>query len=160
MRILVIAAAFALLTGCSNDKPVAEGEAKKVAAEGTYGEVITDDGSITVDQLIAEMGNKPEIQAKVKGKIVECCQVKGCWMNIEKSDGSLMRVTFKDYGFFVPKDVSGKTAIMQGRAYYDTLSVEMQRHYAEDAGNSPAEINRITEPKTELTFEADGVLIR
>ena len=34
-----------------------------------------------------------------------------------------------------------------------------QRHYAEDAGKSKEEIEKITEPKIAYTFLADGVLI-
>jgi hypothetical protein len=75
-------------------------------------------------------------------------------------DGEEMRVTFKDYGFFVPLDAAGKTVIMEGKAYYDTTSVDMLRHYAEDAGESPEEIEKITEPKLELAFEATGVLLK
>jgi len=33
------------------------------------------------------------------------------------------------------------------------------RHYAEDAGKSKEEIEKITEPETNLMFLADGVLI-
>ena len=71
-------------------------------------------------------------------------------------------VRFKDYGFFVPKDttVYGKLAIVQGIASLDTLTVDLQRHYAEDDGKSQEEINAITEPKYEVLFMADGVIIK
>jgi len=69
-------------------------------------------------------------------------------------------VRFKDYGFFVPKEgVEGKEAIMHGYAKMDTISVDMLRHYAEDAGDSEEEIMKITEPSYTLEFIADGVLI-
>jgi hypothetical protein len=70
-----------------------------------------------------------------------------------------MMVRFKDYGFFVPKDCNGKTAIMNGVAYKEVVSVDMLRHYAEDAGKSKEEIMKITTPETRLSFEADGVMI-
>jgi hypothetical protein len=38
--------------------------------------------------------------------------------------------------------------------------VETLRHYAEDEGKSKEEIAAITEPVTEYTFEAVGVIIR
>jgi hypothetical protein len=43
---------------------------------------------------------------------------------------------------------------------WDTLSVEMLRHYAEDGGATPEEIEEITEPEYSLSFVADGVVIR
>ena len=96
----------------------------------------------------------------IEGKITEVCQKKGCWMNIEKGDGTTMMVRFKDYGFFMPFDCSGKTAIMHGNAFMDTVSVEDLRHYAEDAGKTEEEIAKITESKLELAFEADGVVLK
>jgi hypothetical protein len=41
----------------------------------------------------------------------------------------------------------------------ETLSVEQLRHYAEDAGKSQEEINKIKDPQVSLTFLADGVYI-
>ena len=70
-----------------------------------------------------------------------------------------MRVTFKDYAFFMPKDLSGKKVVIDGYAIVETTPVEVLRHYAEDGGKSKAEIDAITEPKRELAFEAAGVLI-
>jgi hypothetical protein len=70
-----------------------------------------------------------------------------------------MRVTFKDYAFFMPKDLSGKRVVVDGFARVETTSVEVLRHYAEDAKKTPAEITAITEPKREVSFEAAGVLI-
>ena len=68
-------------------------------------------------------------------------------------------VKFKDYGFFMPKDIAGKEVIINGKAYVEEVSVDEQRHYAEDAGKTKEEIAKITEPKRTFSFEADGVLI-
>jgi hypothetical protein len=100
------------------------------------------------------------LDIKLKGTVTEVCQAKGCWMTIDIGDGETMRVKFKDYGFFVPKDAAGKTAIMHGVAKKEEVSVDELKHLAEDAGQSEAEINAITEPQVELTFVADGVIIK
>jgi len=71
-----------------------------------------------------------------------------------------MRITFRDYGFFVPKDASGKEVIIQGIAKKEVTSVEELRHYAEDAGESEEAIAAITEPEENIVFVADGVIIR
>jgi hypothetical protein len=70
-----------------------------------------------------------------------------------------MRVTFKDYAFFMPKDLAGKHVVVDGYAYVETTTVEELRHYAQDAGKSKEEINAITQPKREVSFEAAGVLV-
>lgn len=124
------------------------------------GEFITADGAIDIESFKKEVEGKETFETKIETKIMSCCQKKGCWMKVDLGDGEEMRVTFKDYGFFVPLDAAGKTVIMEGKAYYDTTSVDMLRHYAEDAGESPEEIAKITEPKLELAFEATGVLLK
>ena len=69
-------------------------------------------------------------------------------------------VRFLDYGFFVPTEgAEGKRTVVQGQAFYDTLTVPMLKHYAEDAGKSQEDIDAITEPELRLAFTATGVMI-
>lgn len=162
-KLLTLLSAIMLFSACSNKtENTAENTETTEVKEptGSFGDKIDTEGAIPVDELIAQMGSQTEMPAKIEGTITECCQKKGCWMNIDKGDGTTMKVTFRDYGFFVPMDAGGRTAVMQGRAYVDTLSVETLRHYAEDAGRSEEEIAKITEPEVSLAFEADGVVIR
>ncbi|WP_242158251.1 DUF4920 domain-containing protein [Aestuariivivens sediminis] len=98
--------------------------------------------------------------SKFKATVSDVCQVKGCWMKLTLDDKSEVMVRFKDYGFFVPKTIKNKEVIVSGLAYIDELTVEDQRHYAEDAGQPSDEISRITEPKHIFAFEADGVLLK
>ena len=97
------------------------------------------------------------VTTTLQGTVNEVCQAKGCWMTIATGDDQEMMVKFKDYGFFMPKDISGREVVMNGIAYYQTTSVDELRHYAEDAGKSDDEIAQITQPKQELHFLADGV---
>lgn len=96
----------------------------------------------------------------IKGEIIDVCPKKGCWMNV-LVDTDTVFVKFKDYAFFVPKEgVEGKTAYITGEISNDTISVEMLRHYAEDANKSQMLINSITQPKITLNMIADGVAIK
>lgn len=99
------------------------------------------------------------INAKFKAEVASVCKSKGCWMNLKLEDGKEAAVKFKDYAFFVPKDIEEKEVVVNGKAYVSIVSVEDQRHYAEDAGKSEEEIAAITEPKKTLSFLADGVMI-
>lgn len=157
-KIFTILSIAVVMASCGNKEQANNKEADENT--GSFGAPIDDKGAIPITQLMADMTDKSEMNAKVEGKIKECCKKKGCWMDIENPDGSTMKVTFKDYGFFVPKNADGKTAIMQGRAFRDTLTVETLRHYAEDAGKSKEEIEKITEPQIDIAFEADGVIIK
>ncbi len=88
------------------------------------------------------------------------CKAKGCWIKVALDNDKETMVKFKDYGFFVPKDVENDTVIVQGRAFVSEMSVDEQRHFASDAGKSEEEIAAITEPKRTYSFIADGVLIK
>ncbi|CAH0994472.1 hypothetical protein EMA8858_00582 [Emticicia aquatica] len=125
----------------------------------SFGEKIKPNGAITTNELVKKATEKGKVEAKVSGVVESVCQVKGCWMKVKLEDGQTMRVTFKDYGFFVPKDIAGKTIVFEGNAATKTTSVDELRHYAVDAGKSKDDVAKITEPKTELTFEANGVLV-
>lgn len=96
---------------------------------------------------------------QITGKIKEVCQAKGCWMKVDLASGDEVFVKFKDYGFFVPTDAAEKTVVMNGQAFIEEMSIDEQKHYAEDKGASKADIEKITKPKKTLRFEADGVLI-
>ena len=101
-----------------------------------------------------------DLKIRMKGKIISTCPMKGCWMNMNIANDTIL-VRFKDYGFFVPKaGVEGSTAIINGYLSTDTLSVAQLRHYAEDAGKNKNEIMKITNPKITLSFLADGVAIQ
>ena len=100
------------------------------------------------------------IQVKFLATVSEVCQSKGCWMKLELTNGEQTMVRFKDYGFFVPKDIAGKEVVVNGLAFVEEMSVEDQQHYAKDAGKTTAEIAKITQAKKTFGFEADGVLLK
>lgn len=125
----------------------------------SFGEKITQNDAKSVAGITSLMEGKDSVQVKLTGKIVEVCQNKGCWMTLDLTNDQSMRVTFKDYGFFVPKNAGGHTAWVDGWAYRTITSVDELRHYAGDEGQSEEEIQKITEPKEEITFVANGVLL-
>lgn len=130
------------------------------AQNSFHGKKISEKGAVPAAQLATTMANKTEMPAKVEGTVESVCKVKGCWMKVNTTGGQTMRVSFKDYGFFVPKDIVGKTVVMQGTAKQTVTPVDELRHYAEDAGKSKEEIAKITEPEKALTFVADGVIVK
>ncbi|WP_019989511.1 DUF4920 domain-containing protein [Rudanella lutea] len=129
-------------------------------AQSFHGKKITEDGAIPAPELVAKLGDKSEFNTKVQGTVESVCKMKGCWMKVKTADGQTMRVTFRDYGFFVPKDIVGKQVVFEGTAQQTTTSVADLKHYAEDAGKSKAEIAKITQPEKAVTFVADGVIVK
>ncbi|MCE2504072.1 MAG: DUF4920 domain-containing protein [Chlorobi bacterium] len=93
---------------------------------------------------------------KVYGTILDVCQKKGCWMVI--SDGqSQMRITFKDYGFFVPTDCGGKQARVQGVVSVEEIPEDLAKHYAEESESEDPDA--ISGPQRVATMVATGVRI-
>lgn len=128
-----------------------------------FGELITADDALDYDSFLAKMEGQDSLIVKITGKVGEVCQAKGCWMNVgseNNPDAESIFVQFKDYGFFMPKDLTGSVVVMEGKAYREETSIDDLRHFAEDEGKSPEEIAQITEPKVELKFMASGVLIK
>ena len=59
----------------------------------------------------------------VEGKVDKVCQMKGCWLELMPAGESRgVRVTFENYGFFVPKDSMGWTARLEGKFVREELS--------------------------------------
>ena len=119
--------------------------------------------SINVEDFSFIKSDSPEnikMPIKIKGEILSTCPKKGCWMRIRAEEDTIL-VRFKDYGFFVPKQgVEGKEVIINGDLSVDTLTVPQLRHYAEDAGKTLKEINKIIDPEITLSFIATGVIIK
>ncbi len=137
-------------------------EAQKDVAFASFGEKIHPDGTISKEQIIEKYKNlKPgdTVTVKFTTTVNSVCQAKGCWMRLDLGDNEAM-VKFKDYGFFMPKNIAGREVIVNGKAFVSEMSVEEQRHYAEDAGKSKEEVEAITAPKITYSFEADGVLVK
>jgi hypothetical protein len=150
---------YLLIIGCLFMSIISFAQGPASAAKGVvYGAGSSNDGAIPVSDLEKNMKNN-KFEGKVSGRVVEVCQEKGCWMKIERPTGENLMVKFKDYGFFMPKNIVGKEVVLDGAATMKEVSVKQQKHYAEDAGKSKEEIEKIKEPKKELQFVAKGVLV-
>lgn len=160
-KFLSLLASTALVIACNTATIPANAQEKSgQPTVKNYGETISADGAISTAELVKAMAEKDELATKVEGEVITSCAMKGCWMDMKLADGSTMKVRFKDYGFFVPtKGLEGKHAVIQGTATREVVDVATLKHYAEDAGKSKEEIEKITEPRTDMMFLADGVLI-
>ncbi len=152
---------FVFTMSCSqNTENTAANKNNNSSAQYYYGDSIDGSGAITMDELKSKINEGEELAVKVTAPIEAVCQKKGCWMELKANDGSTMRVTFKDYGFFVPKDAKGKQAIVDGVARIEVTSIADLKEYAKDDGKSKEAIDSITEPLKELVFEAKGVILQ
>ena len=164
MKNLILILVLSLFAfACKNDKAGSETLPVKDVATNyqSFGDPITDENNTPIAELAEKykiMSSTDTIKVKIIATIKEVCQKKGCWMTVQMGEDEVM-VKFKDYAFFMPKDIAGREVIMEGKAYTEVTSVEDQRHFAEDAGESPEAIAAITETKKTYTFLSNGVLV-
>lgn len=105
-----------------------------------YGEKLKKmDEPISLTSLVASTNELESDQVLVKTSIAEVCEKKGCFFIAQEGEHSV-RITFKDYGFFIPTDSKGKEATIAGVFTKKVLSEEKAKHYAEDAGKESSDI--------------------
>jgi len=136
----------------------AQNDEIKPAAKGVvYGEAISTTGTtVSPADVQAKLVNNA-FEGKVTGKVTEVCKTMGCWIKVEKGDGTSLMVKSKDHGFFMPQDLVGKTVVIEGTASVKEVTEAKRKHLAEDAGKSKAEIKKIKGSEKEVQFIAKGV---
>lgn len=118
-----------------------------------FGEAIDFD-SIT-PMLLTRAVEEEKDEVLLVTEVREVCAKKGCFFIAQ--DGDLTaRVTFKDYGFFIPTDSGGKEVILKGVLTEKILSEEQAKHYAEDAGQDP---DLIKGEQREYSIVATSVIV-
>jgi hypothetical protein len=108
---------------------------------------------ITMDALMSDAKTYAGKTVRVDGVVSAVCVKKGCWMTLGGSDKTARaRITFKNYGFFVPLDCAGSKTSVEGVVELKTLSAAERAHLAEDAGKSVDQV-----PENEIRLVATAV---
>ena len=137
----------------------ANAQDKVPAAKGVvYGTVSAEAKPVTPDQIKDNLVNN-QFEGQVKAKVTSVCKAEGCWIKVQKADGTSMMVRAKDHKFLMPENIVGKTVLIEGDATVKETSEEMRKHYAEDAGKSKEEIAKIKGPEKDVQFAAKGVKV-
>jgi len=98
--------------------------ASPTASAGTpsqFGAALEPGPTVALATLLTDPKPYANQTVTTEGRVQRACSRKGCWMEIGEGEDAC-RVTFKDYGFFVPTDSAGAYAKIQGRI--DTREVE------------------------------------
>jgi hypothetical protein len=154
MKYLIIFGALFVTLSLQAQPP--SGKAKKGSV---YGKKVDPAGAADVSQLAANVERTDTVAVKVRGKVQDVCKQKGCWMTMMVNDSTEAFVKMKNYGFFVPTDLQGKTVVLEGVSFIKTTSVAELKHYAEDAKRSQAEIDAITVPEKQIRLLASGIVV-
>jgi hypothetical protein len=152
-KLLFSSLLFIALGACAQSKE------KTPAAKGVvYGVVADEKAPATPDDLAGKLVNN-QYEGQIKARVVEVCKAEGCWIKVQRKDGSAMMVRAKDHAFLMPENIVGKTVLIEGNATVKETTEEMRRHYAEDAGKSKEEIAKIKGSEKDIQFAAKGVKV-
>lgn len=125
-----------------------------------YGAKFTVSEALNLNDVVMKLKGGSEFpDVQVVAKVVDVCPKKGCWLKLELANGETATVKMKDYGFFLPVAAIGKNVVINGAVNLKTVSVAEQKHYAEDAKKSRAEIDAIKEARQEVRVLASGIVV-
>ncbi|HVG24888.1 MAG TPA: DUF4920 domain-containing protein [Thermoanaerobaculia bacterium] len=121
----------------------------------TRGAAISRDAkSVPLAQVVANPDAYVKDAVVVEATVTNACDRKGCWMQLTADGAPNMRVTFKDYAFFVPLDSKGMKARAEGVTVVKTLSKKDADHLESEG----AKLNRNADGTAkEVSFVASGV---
>lgn len=109
--------------------------------------------TVPVGKIAADPKKYEGKWVRVSGVVTDVCKTKGCWMKIADKQGAdavFVKFTCPIDGRLIPLDAPGKKSIVEGTVKIEVLSEKEARHYAEDGGASPAEIEKIKGEQTRL----------
>lgn len=111
-----------------------------------------DDG-MTLETLLTNATQHLNEEVTVTTRVAQVCQKKGCFF-IAQQGAHSARVSFKDYGFFVPSNISGRTVTLVGALFEREISPQQAQHFSADAGGTNA-----VQPGRQLEIVATSVLV-
>lgn len=147
MNALLVAVLVAVLVAAAPTEPLVRGE-KLSGAKPV--------------ELAKLMATPSEFEGKtvtVEARVRKACEKKGCWMELTGTNpkGPGIRVTFKDYGFFVPLDSAGRTAKVEGVVKVAELPEARVKHYEQEGATVPKDKDG---KYREVQLVASGVELR
>lgn len=123
-----------------------------------FGAAFTDAKTVSLADAMANVEMYAGKTIKIEGEITDVCQEKGCWLVVTDGERA-MRVKFKDYGFFVPKDSSGRKVVLEGTVEKKTIS-EMQAQHIAKESKEKVDPSTIKGPQVVIQMTATGVEVK
>lgn len=133
----LFACALLALVACNTSKEPAPAPAAATPpaaaqpARKTFGSPLGASPAASLVDVLKTPDKFADSSVTVEGEVRRACTRKGCWMELsEAQDPSApgCRVTFKDYGFFVPTDSAGSRARVEAKVESKTIKPELVAH--------------------------------
>jgi hypothetical protein len=145
----LLAVAVLSVLGCNTAKqpaPVAQAEAPAPtptpvpAGHKTFGAPLGAGTAVALSEVLKSPDKFADRSVLVEGEVRRACTRKGCWMELgEAQDTSApgCRVTFKDYGFFVPIDSAGSKARVEAKVETKVIKPSLVTHLEQEGAQFP-----------------------
>ena len=97
-----------------------------------FGAEVPDLGAtVNLTELINNSAEYQDKEVLVATRIAKVCQKKGCFF-VATEGAATARVSFKDYGFFIPTDSGGKDVLLAGVFSRAVITDEQAEHFSQD----------------------------
>lgn len=103
----------------------------------TFGAPLPAAEAMSLAAVIEGAERYADTDVQITAKVKQVCRKKGCFF-VAQDGPHIARVSFKDYGFFVPTDIGGRTVTLHGVLKRHELGKAQAEHFSEDAGRPGA----------------------
>lgn len=114
-------------------------------------ELAGDRAATELSQIVASPAQYDGQVVRTSGTIERVCQRMGCWMELRGPDTAAVRVPMAGHSFFLPRDVAGRSATIEGRVAVQALSPEAREHLESEGALATA---------SSLSIDATSVIVR
>ena len=168
MRTLNVLVSFAALTlvACSHRAPSAparEPAAALPADAKSFGASLSGNPPLGLAAVLTAPDSFCGKTVVVDGSVRATCTRKGCWMELAPStdkDAPGCRVTFKDYGFFVPLNSQGSDARVEGQVSVKAIPATEVAHLKSEGGRFPGQAARRQRARGSHRGQRSGAVAR
>ncbi len=102
-------------------------------------------------ELLAHPSTYAGRTVKTEGQVAQVCQHMGCWMELRaQAGGQVVHVPMAGHSFFLPRDIAGRQATVEGTVDTHAVGDAEQAHVASEGGAAHA---------GSLQIEASGVVV-
>ena len=117
-----------------------------------FGAEPSDREAVALSSIMAEPQRFAGQVVKTEGEIAQVCQRMGCWMEITAGEGGeAVRVPMAGHSFFLPRDVAGRQAVVEGTVAVAALDEATAEHLREEGAQATDQA---------LSIEATSVVVR
>ena len=138
----------------------------KPVPKGNYGKPFALNNPFTVSGLLNNPMDKIDKKIIVKGKIIDVCPMRGCWIQISDYDeNNSIRIKVKDGEIIFPLSAIGSQIIVEGILRKRLFSQDQARnwkvHLAQEKGEvlNPENIKLAAKDMYEYRVECSGAII-